>query len=344
MDKNYKVDYKNANLVLNYLLSRKQEEISNSVIEALNMNQNVLISAVTGSGKTELVYKAMEKYLKEGKHVGFCTPRKDVVIDLLPRISEAFPKLKVIGVYGNHNEVLEGDIIVLTSHQLSHYEGHFDLLILDEIDAFPYCGDFVLTNLFYKSIKGNYILLTATAKDSDKEGIKRDNGIVLELHRRYHGYDLPVPKFKKTYFLRLYFLYKKLNEYIFKNQQVFVFVSTISKAKLVYKFLSLFIQGGMVVSSKESNREEVISDFKNGKYSYLVTTSILERGVTVKNLQVIIFDADSNLYDSASLIQIAGRVGRKLESPTGEVILYGSYLTDDIKRCQDEIQRHNKKR
>ena len=87
-------------LSLNYPLSEKQEEVSSKVLSLLKEGKNVLIHAVTGAGKTELVYHAMELYLKKRKHVGFATPRKDVVIDLAPRIKEVFHEAEVISVYG----------------------------------------------------------------------------------------------------------------------------------------------------------------------------------------------------------------------------------------------------
>ena len=46
----------------------------------------------------------------------------------------------------------------------------------------------------------------------------------------------------------------------------------------------------------------------------LRSTSVLERGVTIKNLQVIVFNAEHELYDEKSLIQISGRVGRKIDA------------------------------
>jgi len=50
--------------------------------------------------------------------------------------------------FGDHHDALTGNIIVLTTHQLFRYEDYFDLLIFDEIDAFPYVGDLVLESFF----------------------------------------------------------------------------------------------------------------------------------------------------------------------------------------------------
>ena len=100
-------------LDLKYNLSKKQEEISSNVLKAFINHQNVLINAVCGSGKTELVYKTIEYCLKHKLQVGFAIPRKDVVIDLFPRLKDAFPHQKVISIYGGHTNNLSGDIIIL---------------------------------------------------------------------------------------------------------------------------------------------------------------------------------------------------------------------------------------
>ena len=52
--------------------------------------------------------------------------------------------------------------IICTTHQLYRYPQYFDLLILDELDAFPYVNNEVLIGLLQNSIKGNYIYMSAT--------------------------------------------------------------------------------------------------------------------------------------------------------------------------------------
>lgn len=342
-DKTY-VPRKDICLTLNYSLSKKQEEISSQVLSSVKEKKNVLIHAVTGAGKTELVYKAMEYVLKSGGHVGFATPRKDVVIDLKPRIEEAFPKAHVISVYGSHNATLEADIIVLTTHQLYRYGSFFDLLILDEIDAFPYRGNNTLISFFKKSVKGVYILLSATPSEKDISSIKKDNGIVLSLSERYHGGKLPVPEIiVGSKFKCILSCIKFLKEFTCERKPVFIFAPTIEIGRKLYRLLSLFVLRGSFVSSKEANRRIDIERFKAGELDYLVTTSILERGVTVKNLQVIVYSADHELYDKASLIQIAGRAGRKKDAKFGKVIFLCEGNVDEATKARDEINETNRK-
>ena len=72
-----------------------------------------------------------------------------------------------------------------------------------------------------------------------------------------------------------------------------------------------------------------------------MTTAVLERGVTYKDLQVIVYDADNDLYDSQTLIQISGRVGRKFDAPEGEVIFLVNKETDEIKKTISTIRSKN---
>lgn len=72
-----------------------------------------------------------------------------------------------------------------------------------------------------------------------------------------------------------------------------------------------------------------------------MTTTVLERGITIKGLQVIIINADSPLYDEASLVQIAGRVGRKNDEPTGEVIFITTGICQEVDKAIANIKDKN---
>lgn len=63
--------------------------------------------------------------------------------------------------------------------------------------------------------------------------------------------------------------------------------------------------------SSRVERPALIESLRRGILHYLITTSILERGVTIPNLQVIIYGADHPIYDERVIEQISGRVGRK---------------------------------
>jgi competence protein ComFA len=93
--------------------------------------------------------------------------------------------------------------------------------------------------------------------------------------------------------------------------------------------------------SSSVDRESVVKHFKAKPDFFLITTAILERGITVNQLQAIIFEADHRLYSTSMLIQMAGRVGRKITSPTGKVILLANYQSSSIKHAQAKIKFAN---
>ena len=57
----------------------------------------------------------------------------------------------------------------------------------------------------------------------------------------------------------------------------------------------------------------------------------------------MVFAADHEIYSQATLVQIAGRVGRKINATKGDVIFIGKNKTSAITGSIDEIARYNKK-
>ena len=332
-----------SKIYLSYDLSDEQKELSNRLINNFKNQINSLVYAVCGSGKTEICLNLIEYCITEGLKVGFAVPRRSVCYELFCRFRNIFRKNKVVSVYGGHHKTIEGDLVCLTTHQLFRYPNYFDLLIMDEIDAFPFKGNDILQNMFDKAVKGRYVLLTATPTDELLKEFCKPGKDLLKLFVRFHHNPLPVPKIMVGNAIYLYYiLIKQLKRYLENNQQVFIFVPTIESSIRLSSFLKVFFHKGTYVNSKRKNNEEIIEDFREKKYQYLVTTAVLERGITVKDLQVIVFHADNYIYDDHSLVQIAGRVGRKKDAPEGEVIFIGKTKTKHMERAISDIVSANK--
>lgn len=329
-------------LNLNYELTQKQEAISNQIIDNFKAKRNTLIHAVCGAGKTELTFKLIEYCLKNNLKVGFSIPRKDVVIELYNRLKDVFINSKVICLYGGNTNDLEGELTVLTTHQLYRYKKYFDLLILDEIDAFPFKNNMVLHSFLNRSLKGNLLLMTATISDYEKETFRNNKFEIIELYQRFHGYKMPVPKIVlKTGIFKLLYLLKKVKEFIDNKKPLLIFVGYIKDSINLFTFINIFVEGGAYLNSKVEKRENIINEFKRGELKYIVTTSVLERGVTLSNLQVIVYDSYKNVFDSQTLIQISGRVGRKKEFPNGEIIFLSYKKTKEMENAIKTIIEEN---
>ena len=330
-------------LKLGYSLSKDQEKLSKQIVANYKNKIDTLVNAVCGAGKTELIYAVMAYCLSLGKSVAFAVPRRDVVIELSQRIHMVFPNNSIVSVYGGHTEKLNADIVVLTTHQLYRYEKYFDLIILDEIDAFPFKDNKLLRSMFFRAIKGNIVMMSATPSKDVIEFFSKKNKAILELNTRFHKHPLPVPKVvNRIGVFKLPFLIMKMKEYINQNKKVFVFAPTIAKCEFLFRIIKIFVKKGTFVHSKCKDRSKKIKSFKKGEIDYLVTTAVLERGVTFKDLQVIIYDADNELYNSQTLIQIAGRVGRKIDAPEGEVIFLVNKTTSEINEAISTIKSKNR--
>ncbi|MGN1295518.1 MAG: helicase-related protein [Bacilli bacterium] len=336
-----KLNFEKVEEKLNYPLSKEQEEISSKILRAFIDGKNILLHAVCGAGKTELTYKVIAHCLSSCLQVGFAIPRRDVVVELLPRLKEAFPSKTVVAVYGGNTSCLKGDIILLTTHQLYRYKNYFDLLIIDETDAFPFSGNELLNDLFFRSLRGTYLMMSATPLPYMVKKIEESNGVYLKLMRRYHNHPLIVPTVELSSFFPFFILLKYMKKFYENRKPFFVFVPTIEEGEILLKKVKIFNKNGDFVSSKTKERNSIIQSFKDGKLSYLITTSILERGVTVKNLQVIVYNADHKLYDEGTLIQISGRVGRKIDAYDGEVIFIASKRTMAMENAIRKIENAN---
>jgi competence protein ComFA len=94
---------------------------------------------VTGAGKTEITFPLLEAALAAGGRALIATPRRDVVLELAPRLAKAFPADTPAVLYGGSEDRWSASNITLaTTHQLMRFHQAFDLVIIDELDALPY--------------------------------------------------------------------------------------------------------------------------------------------------------------------------------------------------------------
>ncbi len=327
---------RDSEYALNFELSLKQKEIAKKLVENYKNHINSYVNVVCGGGKTELVYDVIKYALSCGHRVCFCVPRKELVRELYERIKESFVKEDIGLFYGGVQENFDAQFIVCTMHQLYRFEDPgFDLMIADEVDAFPFYGNDVLQAIFDNCVRGSFIKMSATFKEED---IK--DGDVLMMNRRYHGYDLPVPRTLLIPSL----LQKYVTQFIVLSdkRRWIIYVPTIEIGKQLYHYLKRFMRNISFVSSKTSDNHNAIKSLKDNEHYILISTTLLERGITVEDVHVIVYHGDHHVFDRRTLIQIAGRVGRKPNHPTGHIYILYSTKSKEIKECINYIKKKNK--
>jgi len=243
---------------------------------------------------------------------------------------------------------------VATTHQLLKFYQAFDLLIVDEVDAFPYVDNSVLYYAVNQCVKeeGLRIFLTATSTDELDKKVRTGELKRLSLPRRFHGNPLIIPKpvwlsdFNR--YIEKSQLSPKLKSYIKKQRRtgypLLIFASEIKKGEKLKELLQEQFPNENIgfVSSVTENRLEQVQAFRDGELTILISTTILERGVTFPCVDVFVVEANHRLFTKSSLIQIGGRVGRSMDRPTGELLFFHDGLNVSIKKAIKEIKQMNK--
>lgn len=96
------------------------------------------------------------------------------------------------------------------------------------------------------------------------------------------------------------------------------------------------------VHSADSHREEKVMRMRQQSLDFILTTTILERGVTFPNVDVLVIGAEDRVFTESALVQIAGRAGRSPNYPTGDVYYFHNGQTIAIKRAIKQINQMNK--
>ena len=246
-------------------------------------------------------------------------------------------------------------LVIATTHQLLKFYHSFDLIIVDEVDAFPFVGNVMLNHAIKqaKTETGRYIYLTATSTLALEEQVRLGALEKHHLARRFHGNPLVFPRFFWQGRLQKSLTKGKLPSPLIhqikkqrkSNFPLLIFFPNIAVGEKFSITLKKYLPTENIafVSSKSEERSTIVEKFRKKELSILVTTTILERGVTFPQVDVFVCMANHHLYTSSSLIQIGGRVGRSPERPTGKLYFFHEGLSKSMLQCRKEINAMNKK-
>jgi competence protein ComFA len=339
-------------------LSPGQLTASNHVVEAILQNQEHLIWAVCGAGKTEVLFAGIEAGITALKRICIATPRTDVVLELTPRLKAAFPELTIASLYGgSEDRHLFAPLTIATTHQLLRFYHAFDAIILDEVDAFPYTVEESLQYAALQSRKTASAMIYLTATPSEKWQRECGTGKrkFTTIPARFHRYPLPVPEFvwcgdwqkllKKGTLsvIVLRWIEKRLHA----GKQVLLFfphISLMEKALNILKQINHEIEA---VHAEDPERKSKVQRMRDKQIPLLLTTTILERGVTFPNIDVAVVGAEDSIFTESALVQIAGRAGRSKDYPDGVVTFFHYGKTEEMLKARKQIismNREGKKR
>ena len=299
---------------------RSTAEIKHDMQQSRPMDR--LLIGDVGYGKTEVALRAAFKAVESGKQVAFLVPTTVLAQQhyetMLSRFTGFPVKVGILSRFRTAKQIKEtldqlaaGQLdIAVGTHRLLSADVHFKdlgLLIIDEEQRFG-----VKHKEKIKRIKSNVDVLTLTATPIPRTlnmsmlgvrdlsvietpplnrfpiqtyVVEQDFGLIAEVIKR------EINRSGQAFYLH--------NRVADIERKVSELKSLIPEARIGY------IHGQM----SENQLEQVLFDFINGEYDVLVTTTIIESGVDLPNVNTLIVE-DADKMGLSQLYQLRGRVGR----------------------------------
>lgn len=320
-----------------------------------------LFWAVCGAGKTEATLPAVQQVLNMGGRVLWASPRRDLVVELAPRLQAALPGIEVAALHGQARErFTNAPVVIATTHQALRLFAAFDLVILDEVDAFPYADNPMLELAVLRALRpgGKLIYLTATPAAKLLQQVKRGQVRQVLLPVRWHGHPLPepaihllrLPRAEQPNWVVPNLLVRLLTDSLERDLcQVLIYVPSVRLAEQVGRGLQAhFARQDLshwveYIHAADGQRDVKRARFFAGEFPILVTTTLLERGITLPRVHVYVLYADrSQIFSEPVLMQIAGRAGRAAEHPIGQVYFLAERRSPEMAGALRQIQTLNK--
>ncbi|RBW67642.1 transcription-repair coupling factor [Bacillus taeanensis] len=281
-----------------------------------------LLCGDVGYGKTEVAIRAAFKAIMAGKQVALLVPTTILAQQHYETISERFSEHPInIGLLSRfrtrkeQNETIKGlkegvvDIVIGT-HRLLSKDLKFQelgLLIVDEEQRFG-----VTHKEKIKKMKANVDVLTLTATPIPRTlhmsmlGVRDLSVIETPPENRF-----PVQTYVAEYNPVL--VRESIERELARNGQVYFLYNRVETIQQMTEQISALVPDARVAYAhgqmSESELEAVMLNFLEGEYDVLVSTTIIETGVDIPNVNtLIVYNADK--MGLSQLYQLRGRVGR----------------------------------
>lgn len=318
---------------LPFELTKDQEKVTYEMLDDLKSDtkMNRLLQGDVGSGKTVVSFVLAYACYTAGYQVAMMAPTEVLAKQHYKNALDLFKKtdLKVSLLTGKmkqkekkeiYNELKDNKIdLLIGTHALisdGTYFNNLGLVITDEQHRFGVNQRLKLKN---KAVSPDVLMMSATPIPRTYALTIYGDTDVSSIKSMPKGRKKVITYVKKTTEVKdvLQGVYAALKN----NNQAYVISPMIEENEdtdytnvndLKHKFELAFknYKVGMLHGKMDDEeKEKVMQEFKEGKISILISTTVIEVGVDVKNATVmVIFDADR--FGLSQLHQLRGRVGR----------------------------------
>lgn len=299
---------------------RSIEEIKKDMQSSQPMDR--LLCGDVGYGKTEVALRAAFKATMDGKQVAVLVPTTILAQQHYETFRERFAdfpvQVRVLSRFRSRKEqkeTMEGlkngtiDVVIGTHRLLSKDITYKDLglLIIDEEQRFG-----VKHKEKIKQFKHNIDVLTLTATPIPRTlhmammGVRDLSVIETPPENRF-----PVQTYVLEYSGAL--VREAIERELARDGQVYFLYNQVQNIEQMAEQIRMLVPEARVAIAHgqmvESELEKVMFDFLDGEFDVLVSTTIIETGVDIPNVNtLIIYNADK--MGLSQLYQLRGRVGR----------------------------------
>ncbi|MGP4082778.1 transcription-repair coupling factor [Pseudalkalibacillus sp. R45] len=281
-----------------------------------------LLCGDVGYGKTEVAIRAAFKAINDGKQVAFLVPTTILAQQhyetLMERFAEFPVTIKSLSRFRTRKEQTEtlkrlkqGTVdIVVGTHRLLSKDIQFKelgLLIIDEEQRFG-----VTHKEKIKQMKTTVDVLTLTATPIPRTlhmsmlGVRDLSVIETPPENRF-----PVQTYVVEYSGSM--IREAIERELSRGGQVYFLYNKVETIQQMTEQISQLVPDARVAYAhgqmRENELESVMIDFLDGNYDVLVSTTIIETGVDIPNVNTLIVN-DADKMGLSQLYQLRGRVGR----------------------------------
>ena len=281
-----------------------------------------LICGDVGYGKTEVAIRAAFKAVQEGKQVAYLVPTTILAQQHYNTFEERMKSFPVtvaqLSSFRTSKQIKQTLIdlkkgfvdIVIGTHRLLSKDVEFKdlgLLVIDEEQRFG-----VTHKEKIKQLKNNIDVLTLSATPIPRTlhmslvGI-RDMSVLEEppVDR------LPIQTFVTEHNDEM--IREAINRELARNGQVYYVYNRVQNIDEIAAHVSALVPDAVVEFAHgqmdKRQLERIMSDFIAGKIDVLISTTIIETGMDISNVNTMIIE-DAEKFGLSQLYQLRGRVGR----------------------------------
>lgn len=286
--------------------------------------------------------KIILKYVEAPKRVLYITGESEDNIQIINLIKKHTDFREYS--YVRNNIVFANSMLSVSNYKNAvKLKEAYDLVIYDDITSFTEYNNFEIMDLAIKCTKDTGRMIVFAVESIFKN--QRDIIIPIRENKR----PLVEPRYVLT---RIdlnrempYMIYEYLNFSVDSDRKVVIYLPDSRGVHNVFNYLLNFrnsLSKNIMFYIHGESDEKVLYNFARIKRAILVTDDYKDRFVSLDDTDVIVYTADSAIFDYKKLVYFCGKAGRSDKLRTSEVVFLANSENYEMDKAKNIIRYFNK--